>query len=227
MNAIKTYIFNHFKTVFILMLSVIISMFLLMVRSKITLSFFYLFLVWNLFLAFIPFAISTYLKAKADMNKYVLLFWLGIWLLFLPNAPYIVTDLIHLQSSSSIIWFDIFMVSGFAISGLLLFYFSILDIQTILKSYLSKRKVKLLSIGILFLSSFGVYLGRVLRYNSWELLEHPQRLFSDIYEIITQPNTYVGAWLFTLLFGVFLVLGFWLAKRLYKTSLRGSTHRND
>ena len=194
MNTIKTYIFNHFKVLFMLSVSMIASMLLLMIRLKLTLSFFYLFLVWNLFLATIPYIISTYLKTKTSINKFAMLFWLGTWLLFLPNAPYLVTDLIHLRLSRlSIIWYDCIMITTFAISGLLLFYFSILDIQTVLKPYLSLKKLKIFSFCILFLSSFGVYLGRVLRYNSWELLERPQKLFTDIFNIITQPTEHAGA----------------------------------
>ena len=215
MNTIKTYIFNHFKALAIITLSLMISLFLLMIRSKFTMSFFYFFLVWNIFLATIPFAISTYLKVNKNISKLALFFWLCVWILFLPNAPYIVTDLIHLRSSSAIVWCDVFLVSAFAISGLLLFYFSILDIQSVVKPYLSKRKIKFLSFIVVFLSSFGVYLGRVLRYNSWELIEDPQNLFADIFEIIIQPNHHLGAWVFTLGFGGFLVFGFYLLQYLY------------
>ena len=217
MNTIKIYIFNHFKILFILSVSIIASMLLLMIRLKLTLSFFYLFLVWNLFLAFMPYVISTYLKHRSHKHKIVLILGLFIWILFLPNAPYLVTDFVHLRlSPTSIIWYDSMMITAFAISGLLLFYFSMMDIQLVLKDYLSKRKLKVFNFCVLFLSSFGVYLGRVLRYNSWELLERPQKLFTDIFHIITQPTEHIGAWLFTSLFGVFLVLGFWLTKRLYK-----------
>ena len=128
MNTIKTLLFNRFKIISLLSISIALSIVLLMVRMKLTHSFFYLFLVWNLFLAVIPFAISTYLISFPKLKKLGLLIWFSVWLLFLPNAPYIVTDLIHLRlSDTHFIWLDILIVSSFACNGLLLFYLSILD----------------------------------------------------------------------------------------------------
>lgn len=92
MDYLKQLIEKRFKTYAIITISMLFSLILLMVRMKITQSFFYLFLVWNLFLAVIPFAISTYLIGSPKPNKYALFFWFGLWLLFLPNAPYMVTD---------------------------------------------------------------------------------------------------------------------------------------
>ena len=181
MNTIKTYVFNNFKTLSIIWSFCFISMFLLMVRLKLTHSFFYLFLVWNLFLAMIPFAISTTIKNKKDLSNLFLIFSFSFWLLFLPNAPYIVTDLIHLRlSQPTILWYDFIMISAFALSGLLLFYYSISDMVLILKNRFNK-KIQLLFIpSICFLSAFGIYLGRILRYNSWEIVSNPFQLIRDI-----------------------------------------------
>ncbi len=97
-----------------------------MVRIKITGSYFFLFLVWNLFLALIPFAISTYLVSKPEISKVRLFLWATVWLLFLPNAPYIVTDLVHLKLHNPFWgWFDVLLLVSFAINGLLLYFLSL------------------------------------------------------------------------------------------------------
>lgn len=215
MDNIKHLFINRFKTFALLSISMAFCIVLLMIRMKLTHSFFYLFLVWNLFLAAIPFAITTYLVSLPKLNKFVLLVWFSVWLLFLPNAPYIVTDLIHLQlSSPPIIWLDILIVSAFASNGLLLFYLSILDMKQVLKPVLKDRLLNYGIIFILFLSSFGVYLGRFLRYNSWEILSHPEYLITDILNMFAQPYANKHAWLFTLLFGSFLTVGYWMFKNL-------------
>lgn len=216
MNNIKNLIFNRFKIISILTTSIVFSIVLLMIRMKITHSFFFLFLVWNLFLAVIPFTISTYLVSHPKLNKIGLFLWFCVWLLFLPNAPYIVTDLIHLRMSyNNLIWLDILVVSSFVCNGLLLFYLSILDIKTVLQSYLKKRILNYGITAILFLSSFGVYLGKFLRYNSWEIISNPKYLVNDIFNIIVQPYANKNAWLFTILFGMFLTVGFWVFKEIY------------
>ena len=217
MNTKKTLLFNRFKIFSLLSISIALSMVLLMVRMKLTHSFFYLFLVWNLFLAVIPFAITTYLVSIPKLNKIGLVVWFSAWLLFLPNAPYIITDLLHLKiSPNHLLWLDVLVVSSFALNGLLMFSLSLLDMETLLNHYLKRKIIKFVMVFILFLSGFGVYLGRFLRYNSWEILQHPSDLFNDIFNIISLPNQHLEAWLFTFLFGAFLSIGFWIFKVLHK-----------
>ncbi|XMO87168.1 DUF1361 domain-containing protein [Algibacter sp. AS12] len=183
---------------------------------KLTYSFFYLFLVWNLFLAVIPFAITTYLVSLPKLNKYVFILWFCIWLLFLPNAPYIITDLLHLKvSTTHLLWLDILVIMAFALTGILLFYLSINDMKTMLLNLTNKKTAKYISSTTIFLSGFGVYLGRFLRYNSWEIISNPKVLFIDILQISIKPFNHQEAWLFTILFGAFLWLGNWAFKTFY------------
>ncbi|WP_396601768.1 DUF1361 domain-containing protein [Algibacter sp. R77976] len=184
---------------------------------KLTYSFFYLFLVWNLFLAAIPFAITTYLVSLPKLNKFALVFWFCGWLLFLPNAPYIITDLLHLKiSTAHLLWLDILVIVSFAFTGLMLFYLSIADMKKLLSHFIAKKYVNALITSTLFLSGFGVYLGRFLRYNSWELLSNPKYLLIDIFSIAIKPFANKEAWLFTILFGTFLTLGFWMFNQFSK-----------
>ncbi|MFD0991453.1 DUF1361 domain-containing protein [Mariniflexile jejuense] len=215
MYQIKQLFNNQFKTFTLVSVSMLLSLVLLIIRIKLSHSLFYIFLVWNLFLAFIPFAITTYLMQKQKSNKLVLLLWFSIWLLFLPNAPYIITDLVHLRlNTNGYLWLDILVVSAFACNGILLFYLSILDMKSVLQNHFKNYVVNYTILFTCFLSGFGVYLGRFLRYNSWEILSNPKYLFFDIANIITKPQFNKEAWLFTFLFGIFLSIGFWVFKNL-------------
>ncbi len=203
----------------LLTLSLSFSILLLIIRMQITETRYFLFLIWNIFLAFIPYAITTYLISLKTTNRFLVITSLSIWLLFLPNAPYIVTDLLHLKySSSKVLWLDVLMIFSFAVNGLMLFYYSIKDCKIILKQYFNNTLVEFIIISILFLSSFGMYLGRFLRYNSWEILNNPSQIISDIVSIVIQPKAHYNAWLFTLCFGVALSIGYLLFKKT-KTNL--------
>nr|WP_321243005.1 DUF1361 domain-containing protein [uncultured Psychroserpens sp.] len=211
MDTIKTLIFNRFKIISLLTVSMALSIVLLMIRMKLHQSFYLLFLVWNLFLAIIPFAITTGLASPKKTPKLTLLFFFGIWLLFLPNAPYIVTDLLHLtRTDQSFLWLDILVIMSFAFNGLILFFLSLSDMEKLLKHHLKPKTLTLVMLSIFGLTAFGIYLGRFLRYNSWEIINNPLALFSDIFEIIVQPN--IEAWIFTVTFGSFLAISYWMLK---------------
>jgi uncharacterized membrane protein len=211
METIKTLILNRFKILSLLTLSMALSIILLMIRIKLNQSFFLLFLVWNLFLAIIPFALTTYLTSLVKIHKLAFTMLFGIWLLFLPNAPYIVTDLLHLiHSEKHSIWLDVLVIMSFAFNGLVLFFLSLSDMETILKQHLKPKYITPLMLTIFGLSAFGIYLGRFLRYNSWEILNNPFAIFLDIIQIVIQPN--IEAWIFTLTFGSFLAISYWMLK---------------
>ncbi|MEH1006782.1 MULTISPECIES: DUF1361 domain-containing protein [unclassified Winogradskyella] len=215
MEAIKILIQSRFKTLSLITVALTFSVILLMVRMKLNKSYFFLFLIWNVFLAIIPYAITIYLNTTPNLSKLKLIFWSIIWLAFLPNAPYIVTDLIHIRiGNDALLWLDILVVLSFALSGLLVFFMSIIDMQRLVKCKFEKTPIATLTIIILFLCGFGVYLGRFLRYNSWEIISQPQILFLDVLNIIIAPFQNFDAWLFTLGFGMFLVVGFWMFKNL-------------
>ncbi|MDO6598268.1 DUF1361 domain-containing protein [Oceanihabitans sp. 2_MG-2023] len=218
MHNLKSHIFNQYKVISLLSASMLLSIFLLMVRIKITHTYFFIFLVWNLFLAVIPYAITIYLKSREKTNKFQLAIAFSIWLLFLPNAPYIITDLIHLKiSENPFFWLDVLLVTSFAYNGLMLFFLSMVDIKKLLQNYFSKNKVSYLMHAILLLTAFGIYLGRFLRYNSWDILQHPSILFKDILHMVIQPNQHLEVWLFTFTFGCFLAISFRMFQVFQKT----------
>jgi uncharacterized membrane protein len=218
MHNLKSVLFSQYKVLAILSASMFLSIFLLMVRVKITHTFFFIFLIWNLFLAVIPYAITTYLKSKKKTNTWVLVIWFGIWLLFLPNAPYIITDLIHLKiSKNPYFWLDVLLITSFAYNGLVLFFLSLADIKEVLQMHIRKSKVSYIIYALFPLTAFGIYLGRFLRYNSWDILQHPTTLFNDILNMIIQPILHLEVWLFTITFGSFLAISFRMFQVFQKT----------
>src|SRR5882724_11317634 len=113
----------------------------------------FVFLVWNLFLAWIPFALSALFKTMRDANKWKQLFVFSVWLIFFPNALYIVTDLLHLDLETSIPkWFDVVLLFTSSITGLLMAFVSLLRVERFLACKFSNKRVHAMMITILFLS---------------------------------------------------------------------------
>jgi uncharacterized membrane protein len=172
----------------------------------------FLSLNWNLFLAFLPWLFSTTLTIypKLQQNKLGLIALVFSWLLFFPNSLYILTDLFHLQMITSMpIWFDLMLILSFAWVGLMFGFMSLWDIEKIVGNRISKNLMPLVSLGLLFLGSFGVYLGRYLRWNSWDIIAEPYNLFYDIGDRILNPFQHKGTWGMTLFMFIFLSMIYW------------------
>lgn len=169
----------------------------------------FLFLNWNLFLAFVPWLFTVILTMSPNLQKSRLAVFgmLGIWLLFFPNASYILTDLFHLSHNSSMpIWFDLVLILSFAWTGLLYGFLSLWNLEELMEQFLSKKVITALSILLLFISSFGIYIGRYLRWNSWDVLHHPTKLMGDIGDRIINPFDHTRTWGVTVFMGLFLTM---------------------
>lgn len=165
----------------------------------------FLFLNWNLFLAWIPLLLSSLVLAFNIRSKISLVFIIIIWILFFPNSPYILTDLFHLRARNSIpVWYDLIVILSYAWTGLICGFISLNDIEKRLSDYGKKNSINGIIIFFLFMSSFGVYLGRFLRWNSWDVLNNPFGLFSDIVVRFIYPMEYTKTWGVTLLMGIML-----------------------
>lgn len=153
------------------------------VRTQETGDSYYRFLVWNLILAWLPlvFAIAAYARARRRLDWLVAVL-LVPWLLFFPNAPYLLTDFIHLGEGPAPLWYDALMLSAFAWTGLLLGFASLYLVQLILRRAFGPAVAWLGVLGALGLASVGVYVGRFLRFNSWDALLHPIRVADVIRE---------------------------------------------
>jgi uncharacterized membrane protein len=139
----------------------------------------YGFLVWNLFLAWIPFllALAFYDGYRRGRSRVVLAAVALLWLLFLPNAPYMVTDLVHLGTvPGAPLWFDGAMIAAFAATGLLLGLCSLFLVHTVALRVLGPVPGWLALAPVLALCSAGVLVGRFERLNSWDALVDPARL---------------------------------------------------
>ena len=169
------------------------------------------FLAWNLFLAAIP-AVAAWFFARAMANGSSLIqqiVWFAVWLVFLPNAPYIITDFVHLRERPGIpFWYDIALFVSCAGTGLLLGYTSIADVQAAVTRRFSAVMGWLLVIAAVLLSGFGVYLGRFLRWNSWDTLTNPRQLFLEIGDRLMNPLSNPQTFGVTAIYGVGLFLGY-------------------
>jgi uncharacterized membrane protein len=163
----------------------------------------FLFLNWNLFLAWIPLLLSSFILAFNIKSKISLIFIIIVWILFFPNSPYILTDLFHLRARNSVpIWYDLVVILSYAWTGLICGFISLNDIEKSLSEYGKRNSINAVIIFFLFMSSFGVYLGRFLRWNSWDVLNNPFGLFSDIVVRFIYPLEYTKTWGVTVLMGI-------------------------
>ncbi len=166
-------------------------------------------LVFNLALAWIPFAAAV-LAYITRHNRVTFILIMPVctivWLIFFPNAPYLLTDFQHLADASSRapLWFDVILMIWFAWTGLLLGIASLYLIHEIVTDAFSPFLGWVFAIGATLLSSIGVFLGRFHRWNSWDLLYDPIPIARDMANIVRHPfanlPTYVFTILFTLLF---------------------------
>ena len=169
----------------------------------------YLFLIWNLFLAWLPFLLSDFLVKKKTMRITFILPLLALWMLFFPNAPYILTDLMHLKNSN---WtdmrYDLVMILAFAWIGLMLAIASLRNIQQILKERWGKWVMRLSMPFIFLATGFGVYIGRFDRFNSWDIASDPLGLVQHLLGYFLHPHANEKVWVFTLAFAVFLAMSY-------------------
>ncbi|WP_347219524.1 DUF1361 domain-containing protein [Chryseobacterium sp.] len=165
----------------------------------------FFFLNWNLFLAWIPLFLSTFILAFHIKSKISIAAIIIVWILFFPNSPYILTDLFHLKARNTIpIWYDLIVILSYAWTGLICGFLSLNDIEKLLSGYNKQRTINGIVVLFLFMSSFGVYLGRFLRWNSWDVLNNPFGLFNDIVVRFIYPLEYTKTWGVTLLMGIML-----------------------
>jgi uncharacterized membrane protein len=163
----------------------------------------YVFLVWNLFLAYIPWLLVRNIYRVKEIGHLIIL--LLAWLFFLPNAPYLVTDFVHLKPSSGEgFWLDLTILFSFAINGLIIGFMSIFKVYQHINVFLGERFAIALTAVALGLSGYGIYLGRVLRWNSWDVLLNPFELLSSSYRSLFPIAQNTEAWLFSALFATFL-----------------------
>ncbi len=202
---------KHKFSIFILLVAAsAICLLLSAVRMNRSDSARYAFLLWNLMLAWIPFMFAALAYILASSRKRILYLLIlasaAAWLLFFPNAPYILTDLQHLSyvSDGMPVWYDVMMLIWFAWTGLLLGMVSLYFMQEIVERMLGRAGGWLFVLVVTGMSSFGIYIGRFMRWNSWDAWQQPFALASDIWNQLRHPlankEAYGFTFIFTLLF---------------------------
>lgn len=186
---------------------------MLVVRVMVADTFDHIFMVWNLFLAWMPFLFALTARMLYSAHR-----WLRypafaacavLWLLFFPNAPYMMTDLIHLRPDNVVpVWYDALLLLAFAWTGLLLGFISLYIMQNLVAQSLGRAAGWLFALGSLGLSAFGIYLGRFLRWNSWDIFYEPLALLNDVWVRVRHPLEHARTYSITLLLAAFLVVAY-------------------
>jgi uncharacterized membrane protein len=138
------------------------------------------FLLWNLALAWIPFVAALWFEALDGTGRARLAIAAGVvWLLFLPNAPYMVSDLAHFNSASPTPWLDLARLFTFAWAGCLLGISSLRIVHRVVAARRGALAGWAVVFGAALASGIGIALGRFARLNSWELLTRPSEVGSE------------------------------------------------
>jgi uncharacterized membrane protein len=173
----------------------------------------YGFLVWNLFLAWLPLILALLAREhyRNGANRNWRFFGLaGAWLLFFPNAPYIFTDLVHVTTRyyGSHFWMDLTLVLLCALTGLVLGFVSLYLMQSVVAQMLGRAASWLFIAAVAGLSGFGIYLGRFLRFNSWDIVVKPLKLYHGIGHWAADPLANPTSVAFPALFATFLFIAY-------------------
>lgn len=203
-NQIKIFFRISRATLSLALLSALCCL-LLIIRAVQTEQIRGLFLLWNLFLAWMPLFFALFarrLSSSLIVTKSKQLFVLvnlGLWLLFFPNAPYLITDLIHLgEYERQILWFDTVGFFIAALAGICTGLYSLQVTHQVLNQFINNVFAWIVISASIVLSGFGLYLGRYARFNSWDLFTHPFYLFRKSYRELHNPLAIQTTLIFTL-----------------------------
>ena len=178
------------------------------------------FLQWNLFLAWLPVVLAFVLCLRVTSKKDITwpnLLLFALWVFFLPNSFYIMTDLIHLQSSGEVsLLYDTALITSYVLNGLLLGFMSIHLVEQVLKKFFSVKEVGIIVQIVLLLSAFAIYLGRYLRWNTWDVIVNPAGIIYDVSDRIINPGSYQHTFVVTGVFFVLLSSLYLVIERLHK-----------
>lgn len=183
---------------------------MLLFRFFITGSPAHLYLVWNLFLAWVPFILAIILLYKFGSKPFQRRSdWIPaglltlMWLIFYPNGPYMITDFIHIRRGTTLlVWYDFIIFSLFIITAFIIGFISLYIVHRMVAAvFKSNTAGWSFAIVVQILSGFGIYLGRIIRWNSWDILFNPIILLNSVLD-----NLHYKPLAFSLLFGTFLIL---------------------
>lgn len=190
-----------------------VAMFLISIRLLVTRSLDYWFLPWNLFLALLPLLFAWWFVhrvRKTRLADWRNLLLAGLWLGFLPNSFYLVTDLIHIRQRGDIsILYDVVMVTSFIWCGFLAGFMSVYLMHREALRRFTIRQAHTMVAVVLLLCSFAIYLGRYLRWNTWDIIFNPFSLLFDVSERFINPSDHPQAFTTTFIFFLLLTSIYW------------------
>lgn len=192
------------------------SICLVLYRMERTGTIYFSFLLWNLLLALIPIVFSTlaWVVSRSRWKLFALLFLLP-WLLFFPNAPYILTDLLHLKSRAAMpLWYDMVMLLSFGLNGLFLGYISLVMVESVLERLFDRAFAVAASLVCTFAAAYGIYLGRYHRVNSWDVWTDPWSIAHQVLDPLFHPFAHARVWAITFLLGFMIYMGYRLVREL-------------
>ncbi len=201
-------------------LSSAVNILLFLIRVFATDSSRYWFLLWNLTLAWVPLFLAwalVNLLRRLRWSDWRVVGLTALWVVFLPNSFYTASDLVHLGAISEVgLLYDIALFSLFIFNGFALGYTSLFLVHRELATRFKPRIVLGIIGGVLLLCSFAIYLGRYLRWNTWDLVFNPTGLLIDVSDRIINPAAHgttfeVTAVFFVLLATIYYVL--WQAEQ--------------
>lgn len=200
-----------------LLLSCLFSGVLLAARMATTGTLEYIFLPWNLFLASVPYILTQWMQRLAPLpgqRLKLLLASLG-WLLFVPNSFYIITDLFHLSHvHTAPRWFDLLLVFSFAWNGILFGVLSLHRAEQVLRLVKGRGFSILMVFVVMWLCALGIYIGRFLRFNSWDVVTNPGDLAGELWDMILHPLQHGYAWGMTVCYAMFMTLLYFSIRKL-------------
>ncbi|MBC7552910.1 MAG: DUF1361 domain-containing protein [Taibaiella sp.] len=200
-----------------LLLSILFTAALISIRMVRTDSLHFLSIEWNLFLAAIPLFVSHFLAKSKTRISGGLLF--GLWLLFFPNAMYIITDLFHLSEGAPIPqWYDLLILFTAAVNGAVMGLISLQNAERYLDKIMPLKYVPFVVFGLFLLCGYGIYLGRYRYLNSWDIITRPRALAWGVIMNLRHPLRYEQVWMITGLFGTWLYIVYAWFKKLKTTS---------
>ena len=180
---------------------------LIVIRIRVSGSGYFSFMLWNLFLAGLPLVFALLLPRTRQFSRALPV--LAVWLLFFPNAPYVLTDLIHLRPRDPVpLWFDLSLLLAFAFTSLWLGFQSLRLVQQWFARHFSNTAGWVGVLLVMPLTGFGVYIGRFWRWNSWDLLTRPSALLRSISAPVLDPVAHASLWQFTAVFSALLLLAY-------------------
>jgi uncharacterized membrane protein len=206
-----------------LTLASIFGVILLAARVAISRHLRHLYLPWNLFLAWIPLGLALacrFLNGRPLRHRWPLVLTAAAWLIFFPNAPYILTDLVHLpEKAYRHYWADLMLILHFALTGLLLGFLSLHVMHSMVARAFGWLKGWCFVLGVTALSGLGVYFGRFQRWNSWDVLLDPDGLAVGTVSWMRRSIHQPSEWILPLLFGSITFLAYLLFSSLFRPSL--------